>query len=324
MRWLQRCALAALAAIPLPPAQAQEFPSRTVTIVVPFAPGGSADITARMFAQKMSERLGKPVVVENRAGAGTVVGATSVARAAPDGHTVLMGGSSALAYNVTLHKSLPYDPLKDFVPIAHVGSVPFVLVVQPSLPVRSVSDLVKLAKEKPGQLAFATAGVGSPAHLCAEYLKGLTGIDITYVPYRGTAPQVTDFLAGHIPAMFVDVPPVLPLIREGKMRALGLTLSKSVPAAPELMPLSQVGLPGYDAGGWLMFVAPSQTPQPVVDRLHAEFKAVAALPDVRQRFSDMGLLPVDSAAVAELRRFVASEIDRWGNVIRSAGLAATQ
>jgi tripartite-type tricarboxylate transporter receptor subunit TctC len=321
---LQRCALAALAAIPLPPAQAQEFPSRTVTIVVPFAPGGSADITARMFAQKMSERLGKPVVVENRAGAGTVVGATSVARAAPDGHTVLMGGSSALAYNVTLHKSLPYDPLKDFVPIAHVGSVPFVLVVQPSLPVRSVSDLVKLAKEKPGQLAFATAGVGSPAHLCAEYLKGLTGIDITYVPYRGTAPQVTDFLAGHIPAMFVDVPPVLPLIREGKMRALGLTLSKSVPAAPELMPLSQVGLPGYDAGGWLMFVAPSQTPQPVVDRLHAEFKAVAALPDVRQRFSDMGLLPVDSAAVAELRRFVASEIDRWGNVIRSAGLAATQ
>ena len=305
-------------------APAQDFPSRTVTIVVPFAAGGSADITARIFAQKLSERFGKPVVVENRAGAGTVVGATAVARAAPDGHTLLMGGSSALAYNVTLHKTLPYDPVKDFVPLAHVASTPFVLVVQPDLAVHSVADLVKLAKAKPGHLAFGTAGIGSPAHLCAEYLRSLTGIDISYIPYKGTAPAVTDFLAGRIPAMFVDLPPVLPLIRDGKMRALGVSSKAPAAAAPEILPLAQAGLPGYDAGGWVMFAAPGQTPKPILDRLHLELKAIATSPEIRQRFTTMGLTPVDSPAIADLQRFVSSEIERWGNVIRSAGLAASQ
>src|SRR5262245_34871521 len=211
--------LAALTAGLPSAAIAQDYPTRQVTIVVPFAPGGSADITARIYAQKLSDRLGKPVVVENRAGAGTVVGASAVARAAPDGYTLLMGGSSALAYNPTLHKQLPYDPARDFMPVAKVGSIPFVLVVQPASAVHSITDLIKLAKDKPGQLAFGTAGIGSPAHLCAEYLRSLTGIDITYIPYKGTAPQVTDFLAGQVQMMFVDVPPVLPLIREGKMRA---------------------------------------------------------------------------------------------------------
>src|SRR5262245_30361947 len=204
-----------------PAMHAQEYPARQMTIIVPFAPGCSADIVARLYAQKLSERFGKPVVVENRAGAGTVVGASAAARAAPDGYTLFMGGSSALAYNPTLHKSLPYDPAKDFVPLAHVASIPFILVVQPALPVTSLADLTKLAKEKPGQLAYGTAGQGSPAHLCAEYLRSLTGIDITYIPYKGSAPAITDFLGGQVPAMFVDLPPVLPLIREGKMRALG-------------------------------------------------------------------------------------------------------
>jgi tripartite-type tricarboxylate transporter receptor subunit TctC len=245
-------------------------------------------------------------------------------RAAPDGYTLLMGGSSALAYNVALHKSLPYDPIKDFVPLAHVASAPFVLVVQPSLPVHSATDLVRLATEKPGQLAFATAGVGSPAHLCAEYLRVLTGIDITYVPYKGTAPQVTDFLAGQVPAMFVDLPPVLALIREGKMRALGLSTRAQVPAAPELPSLAQAGVPGYDAGGWLMFAASAQTPKPIVDRLHAELRAIATSAEVRQRFSGMGLIPVDTPAIADMQQFVSTEITRWGRVIRSAGLAGTQ
>ena len=183
-RWCLPVLVALVAGLCLP-AMAQDYPARQVTIIVPFAPGGSADIIARLYAQKLSERVGKPVVVENRAGAGTVVGASAAARAAPDGYTLLMGGSSALAYNPTLHKNLPYDPAKDFVPLAHVAAIPFVLVVQPSLPVRSVADLIKLAKEKPGHLAFGTAGTGSPAHLCAEYLRGVTGIDITYIPYKG-------------------------------------------------------------------------------------------------------------------------------------------
>ena len=314
--------LAALAAIS--PATAQDFPARQMSIIVPFAPGGSADIVARIYAQKLTDRVGKPVVVENRAGAGTVVGALAAARAAPDGYTLFMGGSSALAYNPTLHKQLPYDPAKDFVPLAHVASIPFVLVVQPSLPVNSLADLIKLAKDKPGHLAFGTAGVGSPAHLCAEYLRGLTGIDITYIPYKGTAPAVTDFLGGQVPVMFVDLPPVLPLIREGKMRALGVSSIKSVPAAPEIAPLAQAGLAGYDAGGWLMFAAPAATPKEVVAKLHAEFKAITATNEIQQRFSGMGLVPIDSPPVEDLQRYVVSEIERWGKVISAAGIAASQ
>ncbi|HXL47772.1 MAG TPA: tripartite tricarboxylate transporter substrate-binding protein [Xanthobacteraceae bacterium] len=185
---MKRCSVlliaVALLACVSPTADAQDYPTRQVTIIVPFAPGGSADIVARMYAQKLSDRLGKPVVVDNRAGAGTAIGAAAAARATPDGYTFLLGGSSALAYNVTLHKALPYDPVRDFVPLAHVSSIPFVLVVQPKLPVHSLSDLIALAKDKPGHLAFGTAGTGSPAHLCAEYLRLLTGIDITYVPYK--------------------------------------------------------------------------------------------------------------------------------------------
>ena len=288
MKRLSLLILAALAASLSATALAQDYPTRQVTIIVPFAPGGSADITARLYAQKLSERLGKPVVVENRAGAGTVVGASAAARAAPDGYTLLMGGSSALAYNPTLHKSLPYDPAQDFMPLAQVGSVPFVLVVQPSGPVHSLADLIKLAKDKPGHLAFATAGTGSPAHLCAEYLRGMTGIDINYIPYKGTAPAVTDFLAGHVQVMFVDVPPVLPLIRDGKMRALGVTSITRVPAAPEIAPLAEAGVPGYDAGGWLMFVAPANTPKEIVQKLHSEMKAITATPEIQQRFTTHG------------------------------------
>src|SRR5262249_44536216 len=316
--------LAALLAILPCTAHAQDYPTRQVTIIVPFAPGGTADITARIYAQKLADRLGKPVVVENRTGAGTVVGASAAARAAPDGYTLLMGGSSALAYNPTLHKKLPYEPARDFVPLAQVGSIPFVLVVQPSSSVHSLADLIKLAKDKPGQLAFGTAGIGSPAHLCAEYLRSLTGIDISYIPYKGTAPQVTDFLAGQVQVMFVDVPPVLPLIREGKMRALGISSIARVPAAPELAPLAEAGVPGYDAGGWLMFVAPAQTPKEIVQKLHSEMKAITATAEIQQRFTGMGVVPIDSPPIDQLQRYVKSEIERWGKVIRSAGLAESQ
>jgi tripartite-type tricarboxylate transporter receptor subunit TctC len=301
-------------------ALAQDYPTRQATIIVPFAPGGSADIVARIYAQKLSERLGKPVVVENRAGAGTVIGASAAARAEPDGYTLFMGGSSALAYNPSLHRKLPYDPAKDFVPLAHVAAIPFVLVVQPSLPVQSLADLIKLAQDKPGHLAFGTAGLGSPAHLCAEYLRSITGIDITYIPYKGSAPALTDFIAGRIPTMFVDLPPALPLIREGKMRALGVSSIAAVPAAPEIKPLAQAGVPGYDAGGWLMFAAPAGTPQEIVDKLHAELKRITATPEIQQRFTEMGLVPIDSPAVEALRRYVVSEIERWGKVIRAAGI----
>jgi tripartite-type tricarboxylate transporter receptor subunit TctC len=205
-----------------------------------------------------------------------------------------------------------------------VAAVPFVLVVQPSLPVRSATDLIRLAGERPGHLAFGTAGIGSPAHLCAEYLRGLTGIDITYIPYKGSAPAITDFLGGQVPVMFVDLPPALPLIRDGRMRALGLSSAVRAAAAPEIPPLAEAGIPGYDAGGWLMFAAPSATPGEVVRKLHAELKAITATPDIEQRFTTMGLVRIDSPAVDALKGYVRSEIERWGKVIRAAGLAESQ
>jgi tripartite-type tricarboxylate transporter receptor subunit TctC len=316
--------LVALVAGSCLPAKAQDYPTRQVTIIVPFAPGGSADIGARMFAQKLTERLGKPVVVENRAGAGTVVGASAAARAAPDGYTLLMGGSSALAYNPTLHKNLPYDPAKDFVPLAHVAAIPFVLVVQPSLPVRSVADLIKLAKEKPGHLAFGTAGTGSPAHLCAEYLRGVTGIDITYIPYKGSAPALTDVVAGHVPVLFSDPVPSLPLIREGKVRALGVTTAARSPSAPEIAPIAETGVPGFDVAGWGMITAPAGTPKEIVTRLNAALNSVAALPEVQQQIIKLGMIPGGSSSPEQLQRFINSEMERWGKVVQQAGLAGTE
>jgi tripartite-type tricarboxylate transporter receptor subunit TctC len=316
--------LAALVAITSSAALAQDYPTRPVTILVPYAAGGAADVGARLFGQKLSDRLGKGVIIENRGGGGTSIGAAAAAKAAPDGYTVFMGGSASLAVNVTLQKKLPYDPEKDFAPLALVVGIPFVLVVNPSLPVKSVADLVALAKEKPGRLAFATSGPGSPAHLQTELLKSMTGIDITLVPYKGSPPAVADFLGGQIQAMFVEFPASLELIKDGKMRPLGVSTRARVPAASDIPPLAEAGLPGFDAGGWLMFVAPANTPKEIAAKLHAELKSIGALPDVQRQISGMGLIPIDTPAVDDLQLYVKAEIERWGKVIRAAGIAGSE
>jgi tripartite-type tricarboxylate transporter receptor subunit TctC len=305
-------------------AKAQDYPTRPVTIIVPYAPGGAADVGARLFGQKLSDRLGKGVIIENRGGGGTSIGAAAAAKAAPDGYTLFMGGSASLAVNVTLQKKLPYDPEKDFVPLALSVGIPFVLVVNPSLPVKSVADLVALAKEKPGKLAFATSGPGSPAHLQTELLKSMTGIDITLVPYKGSPPAVADFLGGQIQAMFVEFPASLQLIKDGKMRPLGVSTRARVPAASDIPPLADAGLPGFDAGGWLMFAAPVNTPKEITAKLHTELKSIGALPEVQRQISGMGLIPIDSPAVENLQLYVKSEIERWGKVIRAAGIAGSE
>jgi tripartite-type tricarboxylate transporter receptor subunit TctC len=305
-------------------APAQDYPNRAITIIVPFAPGGAADIGARVYAEKLTDRLGKPVVVENKAGAGTVIGATAAAKAAPDGYTLFMGGSSAFALNPTLYKSLPYDPAKDFVPLGHIVGIPFILVVHPSLPVQSVPDLIKLAKQKPGELSFATSGPGSPAHLYTELFMSMTGVKVTQIPYKGSAPALADFLAGRVPVMFIEFPPSLPLIKEGKMRALGVSSTTRVPAAPEIAPIADVGVPGFDAAGWLMLAAPAGTPKEIVDKLHAEIKAIAATTDMQGRIARMGLVPIQTPPVADLQRYMRTEIERWGKVLKQAGLAGTQ
>ena len=311
-------ALAALAALPRD-AAAQDYPTHSVTILVPFAPGGGTDILARLVGQKLEQRLGKPFVIENRLGAGTVVAAVATAKAAPDGYTLMQATSGTMAMNGTAFKSLPYDPVKDLAPVALVAALPFVLVVSASLPVQSVADLVKLAKEKP--LNYGSGGLGAFHHLNAELFSSLTGIKMTHVPYRGSAPALTDLLAGNIQVLFVDLAPSLELIRSGKLRVLGITSAEPFPAAPEIPPLSKAGVPGFDTAAWQMILAPAKTPEPVLTKLNTEINAIVNTAEVKKQLIDLGMTPLGKGSLADLDAYTRSEIGRWSKVIRDAGIA---
>jgi tripartite-type tricarboxylate transporter receptor subunit TctC len=304
----------------LVPAAAQDYPARTTTIICPYAPGGATDILARILARGLEERLGKSFVVENRAGAGTVLAAHIVAKAQPDGYTLLMGTSTPLAINATLHRKLPYDPAKDFVPLALIANVPFVLVVTPSLPVKSVADLIKYAKANPGKLSFGTSGPGSPHHLYMELFKTMTGTDMVHVPYKGSVPALTDVIAGRIPVMFVDLAPSLQFIKNGNVRAIGVSSKTRVPQLPDVPPVAD-GVPGFEAVAWQMLAAPSGTPKPIVDKLHAALKNIEAQPQFKEQVAKLGMVPVDTPSVAELQAYVKSEIVRWGKVVEKSGAA---
>jgi len=316
--WLAAIALSSL--LGTNGAIAQTYPTRPVTVIVPYAPGGATDLLARMIGQKLEQRLGKPFVIENRPGAGTVIAAQAAAKAAPDGYTLLMGTSTPLAINASLHKNLPYDPSADFVPLALVASVPFVLVVNPSLPVKSVGDLIRLAKDKPGFLSYGSSGPGSPHHLYAELLKSMTGIEMTHVPYKGSVPALTDVVANHIPLMFVDLAPVQPMIKDGRVRALGVSSANQVASLPDVPPIAAT-VPGFEAVAWQMLVAPANTPKDVVDTLHRELKAILAMPETKQQIVDLGMIPRDTPPVDELVRYVKSEIVRWDAVVKKSGAA---
>jgi tripartite-type tricarboxylate transporter receptor subunit TctC len=323
MRALSTCVAVGLALATLAPgrAPAQDYPNRTVTFVVPFTPAGGTDILARLLGQKLSDRWGKPFVIENRPGAGTVVGANYTAKAQPDGYTIMMSVSS-LAINATLYKKLPYDPAKDLTLVALIASVPFVLVVNPSLPVQSVPDLIKLAKEKP--LNYGSGGVGAFHHLSAELFSSVTGIKMTHVPYKGTAPAINDLLGGYIQLMFSDLGPALPLIRAGKLRALAVTSAQRFSAAPEIPPLAEAGVPGFDAAAWQGVIAPAQTPKDIVAKLNTELNAIVAMDDVRAKLADLGMNPVGKGSPEELDRFLKAEIGRWGKVVQAAGIAGSE
>jgi tripartite-type tricarboxylate transporter receptor subunit TctC len=301
------------------PTYGQDYPNRNVTFVVPTGPGAGTDLLARILAAKLTDRLGKSFVVENRPGAGTVIAASAVARAAPDGYTLLMGTSTPLAINATLHKKLPYDPANDFVPLALIATVPFVLVLNNDLPARSVEDFIKLAKERPGAFSYGSTGPGTPFHLYAELFSSMTGIRMVHVPYKAAVAGMADLMGGRLQVMMTDFASSLPLIREGKVRALGVTTRTPAPAAPELKPIAELGVPGFEAAAWQMVVTPAGTPKPVVDKLHAELKAVMALPDTRAQIEKIGLVPVDTGSPEELRSFVTSEIARWGKVVEKSG-----
>ncbi len=314
------CAVAALGAT----APAQDYPTRPVTLVAPYAAGGGADLVARLLAQKLGGEFGQSFVVENRLGAGGVIAAASVAKAAPDGHTLFMGTSTQLAIQVTLHKKLPYDPATDFAPIALVASVPFVLLVHPALPVNSVADLIRLAKEKPGTLTFGSSGVGGPPHLYTELLKTMTGMHLTHVPYKGTAQAINDVVAGHVPLIFSDIAPAVQLIKDGRLRPLGISSATRFANLPDVPPIAEAGVPGFNAVAWLMVVAPAGTPKPIVDKLHGALKSIAAAPDMQRRLLDLGNIPLTSPPPAELGTYVKSEIGRWGKVVEQAGIAGSE
>jgi tripartite-type tricarboxylate transporter receptor subunit TctC len=326
MKRLSLLLLACLAAVlsEAPRARADDYPNKQITLIAPWPAGGAVDALCRAVAQPLADRLGKSVVVENRPGAGSVIGTAAGAKAAPDGYTLVMAGSGSLAISATMYKKLPYDPVKDFIPVALVAKIPFVLVVNPSLPVHTVTDLVAYAKENPGRLSFGSGGPGSPHHLYAELLKSMTGIEMTHIPYKGSLPALTDVIAGHVPLMFSDTVPSLPQIKEGKVRALGVSTSIRLPSAPDIPPIAEVGVPGFDAAGWGVFSVPAGTPEEIVSKLRTALVEVVALPAVQAQIIQLGMLPADSTPPMELQRFIDSEIVRWGKVVQQAGLAGTE
>jgi tripartite-type tricarboxylate transporter receptor subunit TctC len=304
------------------PVAAQDYPTRGTTILVPFAPGGGTDVIARAVGQKLEQRLGKPFLVENRPGAGTSIAAGATAKAAPDGYTLMQATSGTMAMNPTIYKSLPYDPDKDLVPVALIAGVPFILVIHPSLGVKSVPDLVKVAKER--TLSYGSGGVGAFHHLNSELFSSMLGIKMTHVPYRGSVPAMTDLVAGHIQVLFVDIGPSIELVRAGKAIALGVTSAEPAAAAAEVPPLAKMGVPGFDTSAWQMMIAPAKTPRPILTKLNTEINAIVRTDEITKQFVGLGLIPIGKGSLEELAAFVKSEIARWGKVVEAAGIARSQ
>jgi tripartite-type tricarboxylate transporter receptor subunit TctC len=305
-------------------AAAQPYPSRPVTLVVPLAAGGGTDQLARLATQRLEKRFGKPFLVENRPGGGTTLAAISVARAAPDGYTLMQATSSTMAINVTVFKRLPYEPLKDLTPVALLTANPFFLVVSPNSPVTSVADLIALAKEKPNHLNYGSSGPGTMHHLSTELLMSLTGIRMTQVPYKATPPAIMDLIAGHIQVMFGDATSTVPMIQQGKVRALAVSTSTRVAVLPDVPTVAEAGVTGFESAAWQMIVAPGKTPRAVITMLNSEVRTIFSDADVRKELSSRGLEPRITGSPEELTEFVRTEIARWRPIIHQAGIAASQ
>lgn len=301
-------------------AWAHGFPSGPITIMVSFPAGGSIDVVMRAIAPKLQERLGKPVVIENRVGGGGVIATSAVVKSPPDGQTLLASASS-LASNPALFKTLPFDTLKDLQSVSLIFRTPLALVVNTELPARSVAELVALLKQKPGAINYAHGGPGSAIHLAAELFKAMTGTAMNGVAYRGAPLALNDVMANHVALMFADAGSVTGLINSGKVRALGVSSLTRVPALPNVPTIAEAGVAGFDAVGWTMVSVPSATPAAIVGKLNAEIGAVTATPEVREVMVKLGTIPTQAASPAEVQKFLAAEIDRWGGIIEKAGVA---
>ena len=325
MRALICTALVGIALIQCPERpRAEDYPARPVTFVSPYAPGGGIDLLARLLASRLEQRLGRPFVIENKAGAATAIAATAVAHAKPDGFTIMLATSTTMAINVSMSKQLAYDPVRELAPIALVAQSPFVLVVNPELPVHSVSELIAYAKAHPGELNDGSAGIGSFHHLSAEMLSRLAGIKMTHIPYKATPPALNDVVAGRVHLMFGDVTSTLPLVAGGKVRALGVSTAQRVASAPDIPPLAEAGIPDYNASSWQMVVAPAATPAPIVALLNRTFRDVLGEPAIRAELGRRGLIPVATDPPEKLQQFVKDEIVRWGELVKQAGAAGIE
>jgi tripartite-type tricarboxylate transporter receptor subunit TctC len=306
------------------PAKAQDYPTRPITIVVPLAPGTGLDTVVRLYADKLSQTFGKPVIVENKPGAALMLAATAVANATPDGYTLLVSTSSAMAINLVLYKQVNYDAVKDFVPVSFYLKSPFILVVNPDLPAKTVPELIKLAKESPTPLNFSSPGAGSAQHLSIEYLKQRFGVNMTHVPYRSTPQSIQDIVANQVQLGFAEAGASLPLIRDGKLRALAVSAATRLPTLPDTPPFAEAAnAPGFEAVSWHMLFAPAATPRPIVDKLHAEMDRIMKDPEMREKIATIGLLPINPPSIADTQKYLAEEREKWGTLVKDLGLAGS-
>jgi tripartite-type tricarboxylate transporter receptor subunit TctC len=328
MSWtfVRRALLAAAitAVVASAPAQAQDYPTRPVTIVVPLAAGSGMDSLVRLYAEKLQVALGKPVVVDNRPGAALMLAAAAVATAPADGYTLLVSTSSAMAINPVLYKKVNYDHVKDFVPISFYVKSPFILVVNPDLPAKSVPELIKHLKDSKSPLSYSSPGAGVAQHLSIEYMKKRFDLDITHVPYKNTPQSIQDIAAGHVQLGFAEAGASLPLIRDGKLRALAVSATTRIPSLPDVPPFAEAAkAPDFEAVSWHILFAPAATPKPIIERLHTEMKKIMADPEMIKLTEKIGLLPVDSPDIDGIQKYLASEREKWGSLVKQLGLAGT-
>ncbi len=301
-----------------PATAADVYPSKTIRLVVPFAPGGGSDIVARLLSPKMTEALGQTVVVDNRAGASANLGAAIVAKAAPDGYTLLLANAN-YTINPSLFKSLPFDPVREFAPVALLANVTNVLAIHPSIPAKSVKELISFAKAHPGQLNFASPGNGTSSHLAGELFRQVAKIEVVHIPYKGATPAITDLIAGQVSFTMASVLSVLPYAKQGRLRMLAVTTAKRSGALPDIPTISEAGLPGFEVSNWYGILATGGTPRPAVDRLNSELARIARVPDLAEKLAAQGADPA-TGTPEEFERFIQAELKKWAAVVRSAGI----
>ena len=295
------------------------YPAKPVRFIVPYPPGSGTDIVARMLGQKLTEAWGQQVTVDNRPGAGAIIGVDAIAKAAPDGYTIGIADNGPLAINPALYAKLPYHPVHDFTPITLVANLPFILVVHPGMPVHSVAELIAFAKGRPGQINYASVGNGSAVHLATELFKTRAGVDLVHVPYKGSAPALTGLLGGEASVMFVNLLSSMPLVKAGKLRALATGTPKRLLAAPDLPTIAEAGVPGYEYQAWFGVVGPAGIPRPIVERLNADLLRVLAMPEIRERMIGQGGLEPIGSTAESFAALIPREIAHWGKLVRETG-----